>query len=490
MSAKVSSARQFLTQFNHFFFGSTASMLLGFISFPILTRLLTKEQYGIVGLVSTTLTFALCFAKLGLSDGIIRLYEEYRHSEPLRAVFSSTVFFQGLSLALATTLVYLALLSPFFSVFGIDPANYSGFVIMAGCLFVRPFGAVAANLMRVEGRTLSLNLIGLVGKMLSVALSLGLLLYLSRSLNGYFVGQVLAEAAVTMAMFWWFFRNFAVRYQDISGNLTKKLIVFGAPMMLNELSYNVLSYGDRYVIVSLSGTEALGIYTVGYNLAMYLANIIVFPLSYTIVPIYVKIYHQEGLARTRDFLNGCLYYFLIALVPVCAGFYALAPDLFVLLASSKYDAAAVFAPVILVANLLLGMNSIFNAGLYLQKKSGVLMGIMLAASAVNLLANFMLIPLMGLFGAALSTLLGCLLSMLLTIALSHKHLSFSLDVGKLAYHLLLSGVMVYVLSLITMREPARAIVVKMTVGFAIVAIGFLAKEREFLTFLRDFRKNA
>jgi len=70
--------RKFLKQFSHFFSGMVIAQLFAFVTFPILSRVLTKEQFGILGLVPTTMLFAVAIAKAGLSDGVIRFYKEYR----------------------------------------------------------------------------------------------------------------------------------------------------------------------------------------------------------------------------------------------------------------------------------------------------------------------------------------------------------------------------------------------------------------------------
>jgi O-antigen/teichoic acid export membrane protein len=79
--------RKFIKQFSHFFSGMIAAQLFSFITFPIFTRVLTEEQYGILGLVTTTMYFAVAFAKAGLSDGIIRFYNEYSKAPERKKYF-------------------------------------------------------------------------------------------------------------------------------------------------------------------------------------------------------------------------------------------------------------------------------------------------------------------------------------------------------------------------------------------------------------------
>ena len=70
------------------------------------------------------------------------------------------------------------------------------------------------------------------------------------------------------------------------------------------------------------------------------------------VPISVQIYGDEGKEKTEMFLNKCLRYLLIAIIPMWFGYVAISKELFIILASAKYATAAIFSPLILLAYFL------------------------------------------------------------------------------------------------------------------------------------------
>ena len=74
------------------------------------------------------------------------------------------------------------------------------------------------------------------------------------------------------------------------------------------------------------------------------------------VPISVKIYGDEGKEKTEAFLNKCLRYLLIAIIPMWFGYMAISKELFITLASAKYAAAARFSPLILLAHFFGAMS--------------------------------------------------------------------------------------------------------------------------------------
>lgn len=474
----MSPFKKFFIHFSHYLTGNVLIQLLGLITFPILTRILTMEQYGILGLVSTTMLLAVAVAKAGLSDGIIRLYKQYSETPEPRTVFSSTVMIRGVSLSALTVFLYILMLPTVTHNLKIKDEFFICFMIMAVYLFLHPLNMIVLNLLRANGRTIFMNAINLVGKISSIVLSLSLLIHVVHELYGFFIGVVIAEFVVTAMLFCWFFTSYKIVLSKASWNLTMTLIKFGIPLLFSELSYLLLQYASRYMIVAYHGENALGLYSVGYNLAMYLAGVLNLSLTYAVIPIFVEIYEKEGKEKTEVFLQRCMNYLLIVIIPICVGYYAISKELFITLASHKYESAASFSPIILLGIFLLGMNNILNAGLYLKKKAMTILIIMLSAVLINIVMNLVLLPSHGVMGAAIATLVACAASTILTMYLSFKYIVVRIDIKTVSYYLLLSILMLLVVRQIEISEDWLNLIGKMIAGVFIVASGVLLRERE------------
>ena len=155
--ANMSPFRKFVKQFSHFAGGNIAGQLFSFVTFPILTRVLTKEQYGILGLVTTTMFFAIAIAKVGLADGIIRFYKEYNSADEKAEVFSSTVMTRTIALAGLTALLYAILLWIGLGYLKVDKTYTLCFLIMALHLFVTPLTIAVIYFLRVNDKTIFIN---------------------------------------------------------------------------------------------------------------------------------------------------------------------------------------------------------------------------------------------------------------------------------------------------------------------------------------------
>ncbi len=481
----MASIKKLATSFSHFVGGSAISLLLGLITFPILTRLLSREDYGILGLVTTTIAIAVAFAKGGISDGIIRLYKEHTDTPERLSMFTSTVLTRSFILSLVVTAIYLLVLPYLNRRLGVNEKYLKCFMVMAVYLLVRPLNIIVLNYLRATGKTFFYNVITVSTKTISIVLALSMLIYLIQDLYGYFVGIALAEIIMGAVLFRWLFSNYQIVARKVSGELTLKLVKFGIPLLMSEFSYLILTYVDRYMLVAYHGEAILGLYSVGYNMASYLNDLVMFSLSYALIPLYVELYVKDGKEKTEEFLGKCLNYFFIGIIPLCAGYLAVSKDLIVTLASDKYADAAEFSPLILFGLVFLGMNTILYAGLYLQKKTLQILFINFAAASVNIVMNVILLPTYQATGAAIATLVACVTASILTVLLSYRYIAIKVNIKTIVYYLVLSSTMFLCINWINTPSEWINLLAKVALGVVIIVAGVLVRENE----IRAYAKN-
>lgn len=474
----MASVRMLFVHFSHFFGGNALAITLGLLTFPILTRLLTQEQYGALTLINATVAMAVAFAKGGLSDGIIRFYREHVDDPARLRSFTSTILARGVITSTIIVVLYVLLVPHLTAFLGVNAVFNTPFLVMALYLFVRPLNISVLNYLRAAGKTLFFSGTNITVRACSVVLSLTLLIYLLRNLTGYFLGVAIAEVIGTTILFRWLLSNYSFALGSVSAPLASSLIKFGAPLLLTELAYLLLQYTDRYLIVGFYDEKMLGLYSVGYNIPSYINDLVMFPLSYAIIPLYTELYTKGNIDEMRAFLTRALHYYVAAIILLCAGYAAVAREAIVLFASDKYADAAAFSPIILVGLFFLGMNSILNAGLYLTKRTFHILAIMLAAVVINVSMNLWLLPRWGATGSAVANVAACVSSSILTCFLSFRYITVRINIHAVLYYLVLGGILYASLIPIHFGILWITLLVKLTVGFAIVLAGVLYSEQE------------
>jgi O-antigen/teichoic acid export membrane protein len=203
-----------------------------------------------------------------------------------------------------------------------------------------------------------------------------------------------------------------------------------------------------------------------------------FSLSYSMVPIYVEIYGEEGREKTEVFLRKCLRYLLIAIIPMWFGYMAISKELFITLASEKYAAAAKFSPLILLAYFFMAMVAVFNAGFYLKKKTMLTFLIVFSVIILNIGLNLILLKRLELLGASISILVSCIVMAIVTLIVSSRYIRVRVEMGTILFYLGVSCIMFLVVSQIDTGVHWMNLILKIITGMVLVGLGILFREKE------------
>src|SRR5262249_60522243 len=122
--------------------------------------------------------------------------------------------------------------------------------------------------------------------------------------------------------------------------LFRMAVTYGAPLIVYELSSIILDSGDRFLVRRYLGAELLGQYSVAYNIAGYIYQLVLVPLNLAIVPMYMKLWTTKGPEKTVEFLSRGLDLFLLLAVGMLTAVLVTAQDVVIVLASDKYRDSA------------------------------------------------------------------------------------------------------------------------------------------------------
>ena len=381
-------------------------MVSGFVSFPVFTRLFSVEEYGILGLVSATLALLTGVAKLGVQNSIVRFHGEARHGRSgfdLKQ-FRSTSLLGMLAASLATTLLWILAVLALPSGYWSDP-RIPGVLLLTAVLVVpRTLDSCLSNYLRAEQRSAAFGVYAVAKRYLGLAAVLLTVLFVARSLYGYYAATLATETAAVLLLLAAIGRVRDYSPRNFSPALLRRMLVFGVPMIAYELAGNLLNVGDRYVIEGTLGSGPLGAYSAAYNLCDYIRTILFSSLAQAILPMYVSCWEERGEAATRRFLGEALHYLLLLALPVVGGLWAVGGELLGLLASQKYQQAAVVIPWVVAGMAVDAMVVIVGAGLFIHKRTALVAALVSACAAGNLVLNVLLVPRIGILGAAVATL--------------------------------------------------------------------------------------
>jgi O-antigen/teichoic acid export membrane protein len=389
---------------SHYLGGRVAVMLLGFISFPVFTRIFSVAEYGTINLIMNTVLLLTVLSKFGFQHSIQRYYpegESVAGPDTLRRYYS-TLFYSTAILALVLTLLFIA--SLFLGAAHFLGISAGGTLLLACCLvMIRSLRSMQMNLMQMENKTRLFNGMDILQKALTIALVCALLFFWQKTVFAFFLGLVMVEGIILLQYLLVLSRRQLLSPGMFDTGFLRAAVAFSLPLMAAEISWVVLDSGDRFFVQHYLGAQALGFYAAAYGIAIYLQDVLMAPLQMALFPICMRVWNTEGKKATQEFLSHSLDQFILVAVAVVCIAIVTSKDAIVLLASRKFQEAHTLLPFLVIGLVLSAVTIYFRPGLMIHKRASRIAVATFYASILNIALNVILLPRIGLVGAAIAT---------------------------------------------------------------------------------------
>jgi O-antigen/teichoic acid export membrane protein len=186
-----------------------------------------------------------------------------------------------------------------------------------------------------------------------------------------------------------------------------RLVEYAWPMVAVAATAMILQNSDRFLLGSISGAGALGIFAVAYNLVDRPTTVICNSISTTTFPLAVQVLEQQGrdAARIQAGRNGIAL--LAATLPACFGL-AFCSDYIAasLIGEAFRPGVAALLPIMAFTALARGLRAHFiDHAFHLSGRPLAMLWTYVPATVVNVALNLYIVPRYGMFGAAWTALL-------------------------------------------------------------------------------------
>lgn len=435
--------------------------ILSIILIPLYTSYLTTAEYGISDLITTTVSLLLPVFSLDIQDAVMRfaLDDEYDKKD----VFSTAVriILIGTAFVCGGTMVISA-----FNIPGIENSYLFFFVIMY-------FTSAASNTVSLFCRGIDKVNVMVVGSILNSIVTLSSnILFLSIfhwGLTGYLMANSLGSV---VTLFWCFIGAKLYQYikLDIPKNVPKDMIQFSFPLIFSVIAWWINNASDRYILTYMSGVAASGLYAISYkipNILSMFQNIFAQAWSISAVKEFDK-------NDSDCFISGMYNMMNFAMITICSGIMIVNIPVARLLYSNEFFLAWKYVSPLLISvvfnAMALFIGSIFTA----IKDTKTLSISTIVGASINIICNVVMIHFMGTYGAALATMLGYAVVLIMRHIILrkyvHMHIRWKRDI---AAYILLIIQMIVAISGIKLIAIQLLIFVVIVVLFKNEVISFL-----------------
>ena len=384
--------------------------LLGFVSVAVFSRYLPPVEYGYFTLVFTTAILAHTLAFSWINQSIMRYYERYA-GQQTRAFFSTCVtgFFVLIVFVVLGWLIIAGYLNAH-----IDRRLW-------GMLFFGPvivFFYSGSNLMlafnRAMRNSVRYSLLASTNAVLKLVVALLLIYFFRKDATAILGGIIIAGGVVFIPELVRLARRFGFGLRAFNRSMLIAFIRYGTPLVGLAMSNIILSSSDRYLIAYFLGSDAVGVYSAGYKITETAIMFLVTFLMWASFPALVSAYEKRGDAAAVALMDDLLKIYVILIFPAMIGLTILSRDVTGTLLDRRYYEAYRIIPWIASGIFLMGLSLYYSKSFGLRERTFILFLLFLLSALVNIGLNIVLIPMFGMQGAAISTMLAYLICFLLS----------------------------------------------------------------------------
>lgn len=381
-------------------YGGAAAISAGFalITFPLLARLFTVEEYGILDYFLVLASLLTIFFVFGQDSMVARYFFEYEDLEVRQQLISQSLVFQLLILALLLPILWLG--SEWLTRVMITAPDRS--LLFKIVLFQLPFLLLinfSQNLLKWTFARARFLIMSLGYTIVQAGLLVVAVLVSDVGIAGVLVVS-LATSVLFGALGLFLVRKWLIRPKDFTR--LREMLPFALPYGVICVAGAFLPTLERSLTDSLLGTESLGLYAVGVKLAMLLGLLVnAFQIAWG--PFFLSLHKQADAGRTYNWV------FKLFALAACLGALALtmfSQSLIVLLATDRYLGAAVVVFPLAMGLAIQATSWITEIGIGISRRSHLSLYAYGVAVVVTFGGILFFTPIFGLLGVGLGVLVG------------------------------------------------------------------------------------
>ena len=395
--------------------GTLFSKGLQFVMIPFVSKWLSTEAYGKFDLIVTYVTLFLPLLSLSTGEAI------FRFSASCETKKEQIPYITNGFILTTVNLVVCSLILSCFTYTGVVSKNVLVYFVpfLSAQLFNYYFQAFLRGIKRLSLYTVSNIVIAIMTTVMTVifvrAIGWGLYGLIMAYTVAYFISDIII---VVWARFWRY-----LSLKSLSRSIIKELIKYSIPLVPNDVSWWILDLSDRQVISVVLGVASNGLYAIANKIPALCTTIFsMFSISWQ-----QSMVEQIDNTNWPEYANKVYNQMLVVLLTLCSGILSTSFILFEYIFDPKYITASVYVPILITAVLFSVLMKFFG-GIQIALKRTSENGITTVIGAiVNLLVDIALIHVIGLYAAAVSTLVANMITSMLRQYRLRKKVIFSFE---------------------------------------------------------------
>lgn len=448
----------------------TGSKFKGLVILAILAKTLGVTDYGIWSLILVSISLLQPILILGLDSSLLRFHSSENKKQIVEGLIT------GFIVVLVTgtiASILLFLFSDSLSVFLFK--NHSAIKLIKislPLLVLTSLNTLALGSFRIFGLIKRYAGVLLFQTFLEISL-VGIIVFSGYGLIGALSALIISSIIILLLQLFLIFSYAGLVSPNF--NKIKSYFKYGLPLVPTTIFAFVIASSDRYVIGYFMGAGSVGKYSAAYGLGTVILMFSSY-LIYILRPTIYKLYDREKIEDVKKLLSHSTKYLLMISIPAAFGLSILSRQILLLVTTPEFVSISSFViPLITFSTVLYGVELNFGTILRIYKKTKIFPLLSGMIALLNLGLNVLIVPYLGILGAAMTTLLSYFIMMVIMYHISKKFLVFDLNLKFITKCTIASIIMIMIIWLI---NPAGFLytIITILIGIAVYfSILFLLK---------------
>lgn len=415
-----------LKKFLSFSYGSWIGIIIGIISTPVITRLLTPEDFGKASMFTLALNIFIIFILFGCDQSFVRFfYEEEENSR-------GKLLYKCLHIPILLIMLIMLIMIIFYkriSFFLFREESLELIAALSAGIICQVFYRFSILVIRMKQKGNTYSLLELLNKLLNFIFMIILFLIIGKKYEIMVYSTILALAILTVIAIYfekdvWSIRN--IVSTKIKHN-RKEILKFSSPLMVSTFITMLFQSFDRMAIKHWSNFREVGVYAAAFKIVAILTI-----LQTTFATFWAPVSHENFMKNPNDkslYERVCKVVtagmFIVAVMTV------IGKDIFVMMLGKGYEKVGVIMPFLIFIPVMYTISETTVLGINFMKKSKWHIFISGIACLVNVAGNLILVPKNGAIGSAITAAITYIVFFSLRTLISLRYMKADYGLKKL-----------------------------------------------------------
>ncbi|XWN36242.1 MAG: oligosaccharide flippase family protein [Balneola sp.] len=418
--------------------GNVFVKLTGFVLIPFLTNpeYLSVDDYGALGVLEAVNQIIISVMGFGLYNSLIRWYYDQSEEENKATFFTSSFIISSIS-------IIIVLIAHFYkselSTFIFNTTVYDDIIVLVMVSTgLQALGVLPATLMRMHERPAFFTTTNIIKLGVTLIVTIVLLFTIDNGLFAIYMGQIVGFSVYLIILVPYMLENSSFR---IHKPVFTEMMGYGFSMMMSAVAVASTNVIDRFVLNSMSGLQEVGLYSLGYKVSSILKVFVISSVSLALTPLIFKKMNDDDSHR---FYQKSMTYYGFGIMICIMGISLFGKEALKLFTGSKlYWSSFAVIPILSLGMYFVALRDMVTIGLRIKKKTSRITLMTVLVSALNLFLNILLIPSLGVQGAALASLFSQLVFFTGLFYFSNKVYPIAFEWRKIIIMFIVGTILIY-----------------------------------------------